>query len=101
MPAFNSPQKTKTQTPGIAFFSGLRIKNRTTAMKRAIDARTRKKVDWSQMSQKTPICVSLFPIAVATNHPPIKSPRLLIGATLETSDSPIGESMSSPSVTTM
>ncbi len=29
------------------------------------------------MSQKTPICVNLLPIAVATNQPPIINPRKL------------------------
>ena len=60
--------------------------NSTTAMTNAMQARTTKKVDCSQMSQNTPICVSLLPIAVATNQPPISRPRLLIGATFETSD---------------
>ena len=42
-----------------------------------------------------------FLMAVATNHPPIIRPRIFIGATLDTSDRPIGESISSPSVTIM
>ncbi len=51
-------------------------------------------------SQSTPIAVSLLPMAVATNQPPIISPRSRMGATLETSDRPMGESISSPSVRT-
>ena len=45
--------------------------------------------------------VSLFPMAVATNHPPIMSPRMWAGATFDTSESPIGLSINSPSEITM
>ena len=51
-------------------------------------------------SQSWPIWVSLLPIAVATNQPPIMMPRCLGGATLDTSASPIGDNMSSPNVST-
>src|SRR5262245_58465274 len=39
-------------------------------------------------------------MAVATNQPPIISPLIRAGATLDTSERPIGESISSPSAMT-
>ena len=45
--------------------------------------------------------VSLLPIAVATNQPPIISPRIRAGATFDTSERPIGLSINSPSEITM
>src|SRR5262249_48314689 len=53
--------------------------------------------EWYHRVQSVPMTVSLLPMAVATNQPPIIRPRIRAGATLETSDSPIGLSISSPS----
>lgn len=47
-----------------------------------------------------PTAVSMLPIAVATNQPPIIIPLYWGGATFETNDIPIGESSSSPNVST-
>src|ERR1044071_8664274 len=90
----------RDQTPGIAFLSGFSSKKRTTAITKAAAPRMAKNVECSHLSQYTPIIVSLLPTAVATNQPPIIRPRILIGATFDTSASPIGESINSPNVTT-
>ena len=47
-----------------------------------------------------PTTTSWLPIAVATNHPPIIMPLYLGGATFDTNEIPIGESNSSPKVST-
>ena len=43
---------------------------------------------------------SLLPTAVETNHPPSISPTNRLGESLVTSESPMGESSSSPTVIT-
>ena len=45
-----------------------------------------------------PTLTSLFPIAVAPNHPPIIKPLYLGGATFDTKEIPIGDNRSSPNV---
>src|SRR5437016_13560102 len=90
----------ENQTPGIAFFNGFNSASSTTAITSAAPLSMTQNVECFHSVQKTPICVSLLPIAVATNQPPIIRPRILIGATLDTSESPIGESINSPRVNT-
>ena len=84
--------------PASLVLSGFNRARRTSAITKAKErteaARTG---ECGHLSQSMPIIVSLLPIAVATNQPPIMSPRICGGATFETSESPIGLSISSPS----
>src|SRR6185369_15396862 len=95
-----SPSQICDQTPGIAFFSGFNNTSSTTAIIIAAPLSTSQNVECFHSVQNTAIWVSLFPRPVATNQPPIIIPRKRVGATLETSESPIGESINSPSVST-
>lgn len=50
--------------------------------------------------RKPPTATNAFPIAVATNQPPIIKPLSFGGATFETNEIPIGESNNSANVRT-
>ena len=57
-------------------------------------------VSESPPQSRPPTLTSMLPKAVATNHPPIIIPLYFGGATFETNEMPIGESSSSPNVST-
>src|SRR5262245_52332449 len=88
------------QTPGMAFFKGRSNSNSTTAMAKDRPLNSSQKLECSHSVHNTPMTVSLLPMAVATNQPPIMMPRCRVGDTLATSARPMGDSINSASVST-
>ena len=97
----NRTRAVGAQTPGMARLSGRKSSSSTNAITSARQRAEQPERRMVPLVQSRPITVSLLPMAVATNHPPIISPRIRDGATFETSDRPIGLSISSPSEITM